>query len=74
MRPEVFRCCRVRVARIAFQACSFNQHRYFGGLSLEETAAAVGVSLATVKREFRFAHAWLATDLAGSPPTRGHGA
>jgi len=50
------------------------EYRYFGGLSLEETAAAVGVSLATVKRELRFAHAWLATDLAGSPPTRGHGA
>ena len=50
------------------------EHRYVGGLSLEETAAAVGVSLATVKRELRFAHAWLATDLAGSPPAPGHGA
>ena len=24
MRPEVFRCCRVRVARIAFQACAID--------------------------------------------------
>ena len=39
------------------------EHRYFGGLSLEETAEAVGVSLATVKRERRFAHAWLAAEL-----------
>ena len=39
------------------------EHRYFGGLSLEETADAVGVSLATVKRELRFARAWLAADL-----------
>jgi RNA polymerase sigma factor (TIGR02999 family) len=39
------------------------EHRYFGGLSLEETAEAVGVSLATVKRELRFAHAWLAAAL-----------
>jgi RNA polymerase sigma factor (TIGR02999 family) len=39
------------------------EQRYFGGLSLEETAEAVGVSLATVKRELRFAHAWLAAQL-----------
>ena len=39
------------------------QHRYFGGLSLEESAAAVGVSLATAKRELRSARAWLALEL-----------
>jgi RNA polymerase sigma factor (TIGR02999 family) len=39
------------------------EQRYFGGMSLEETAEAQGVSLATVKRELRFAHAWLATEL-----------
>lgn len=33
--------------------------RYFGGLSLEECAAAQGVSLATVKRRWAFARAWL---------------
>jgi RNA polymerase sigma-70 factor (ECF subfamily) len=33
--------------------------RYFGGLTLEETAEAVGVSLATVKRQFAMARAWL---------------
>ena len=32
------------------------EQRYFGGLSLDETAEAIGVSLATVKRELRFAH------------------
>ncbi len=41
------------------------QHRYFGGLSLEESAAAEGVSLATTKRELRSARAWLAVDLKG---------
>jgi RNA polymerase sigma factor (TIGR02999 family) len=41
------------------------QHRYFGGLSLEESAAAVGTSLATVKRELRLARAWLALELRG---------
>jgi RNA polymerase sigma factor (TIGR02999 family) len=39
------------------------QHRYFGGLSLEESAAAAGVSLATAKRELRSARAWLALEL-----------
>jgi RNA polymerase sigma factor (TIGR02999 family) len=39
------------------------EQRYFGGLSLEETAEAVGLSLATVKRELRFARAWLASEL-----------
>jgi RNA polymerase sigma factor (TIGR02999 family) len=42
-------------------------HRYFGGLSLKESAAALGVSLATVKRELRSARAWLALELRGEP-------
>lgn len=41
------------------------EQRFFGGLSLEETADATGVSLATVKRELRFARAWLAAELSG---------
>jgi RNA polymerase sigma factor (TIGR02999 family) len=41
------------------------QHRYFGGLSLEESATATGVSLATAKRELRLARAWLALELKG---------
>jgi RNA polymerase sigma factor (TIGR02999 family) len=48
------------------------EQRYFGGLSLEETAEALGVSLATVKRELRFAHAWLATELGASFANRSH--
>ena len=38
------------------------EQRYFGGLTLDETAEALGLSLATVKRELRFAHAWLASE------------
>lgn len=37
--------------------------RFFVGLSLEETAAALGVSDATVKREWRTARAWLRREL-----------
>jgi len=33
--------------------------RYFGGLTIEETAGAVGVSPATVKRQWTMARAWL---------------
>lgn len=33
--------------------------RYFGGLSLEETADALGISLMTVRRDWRAAKAWL---------------
>ena len=39
---------------------------YFGGLSMEETSAALGVSLTTVKRELRSARAWLALQLRGA--------
>jgi RNA polymerase sigma factor (TIGR02999 family) len=41
------------------------EQRYFGGLSLEETAAAMNLSLATVKRELRTARAFLASELKG---------
>lgn len=43
------------------------EQRYFGGLSLAETAEALDVSLATVKRELRSARAWLAAELGGVP-------
>ncbi len=38
--------------------------RYFGGLTLEETALAAGISLASVKREWAMARAWLRRELA----------
>jgi RNA polymerase sigma factor (TIGR02999 family) len=38
--------------------------RFFGGFSLEETAEALGVSVGTVKGEWRFARAWLRVRLA----------
>jgi RNA polymerase sigma factor (TIGR02999 family) len=37
--------------------------RYFGGLNIEETAEATGVSPATVKREWAVARAWLRREL-----------
>jgi RNA polymerase sigma factor (TIGR02999 family) len=52
-----------RLEAIDPRQSSILEHRYFAGLSLEETAEVVGVSLATVKRELRFARAWLALQL-----------
>lgn len=37
--------------------------RFFAGLSVEETAQALGVASATVKRDWRAARAWLAHEL-----------
>jgi len=41
--------------------------RFFGGLSMEEAAEAVGVSLATAGREWATAKAWLHRRLKSSP-------
>ena len=38
--------------------------RYFGGLSVEETAEILGVSVETAKRDWKMARAWLYTQLA----------
>jgi RNA polymerase sigma-70 factor (ECF subfamily) len=38
--------------------------RYFGGLNIEETAAALDVSPSTVKREWKIARLWLKRELS----------
>jgi RNA polymerase sigma factor (TIGR02999 family) len=40
--------------------------RFFGGLTIEETAEAMNISAATVKRHWTMARAWLARELEGS--------
>ena len=40
--------------------------RFFGGLSVEETAVALGVSPATIGREQRLAEAWLHRELSSA--------
>ncbi len=54
----------IRLEQVDGRQSAILEQRFFGGLSLEETAEAVGVSLATVKRELRFARAWLAAELS----------
>jgi RNA polymerase sigma factor (TIGR02999 family) len=45
--------------------------RYFGGLSLEETADVLRVSESTVTREWRMAKAWLFRRITGASPDGG---
>jgi RNA polymerase sigma factor (TIGR02999 family) len=42
------------------------EQRYFGGLTLEEVADTMSLSLATIKRELRSARAWLAAELGSA--------
>jgi RNA polymerase sigma factor (TIGR02999 family) len=47
--------------------------RYFGGLTAEETADVLGVSLATIKREWTLAKAWLYRHLTQGTPGSDNG-
>lgn len=40
--------------------------RFFAGLTVEETAAVLGISSATVKREWALAKGWLFRELSGA--------
>ncbi|MFN0120253.1 MAG: ECF-type sigma factor, partial [Blastocatellia bacterium] len=46
------------------QKCRVVELRFFGGLTIEETAQALGISTATVEREWRSARAWLQSELS----------
>jgi len=48
-----------RLEAVDPQAAAVVQLRYFAGLDIDSTAAALGVSSATVKRTWAFARAWL---------------
>jgi RNA polymerase sigma factor (TIGR02999 family) len=41
--------------------------RFFGGMTVEETAAVLGVSPDTVKRDWRLAKLWLLREMDGAP-------
>jgi RNA polymerase sigma factor (TIGR02999 family) len=60
----------VHEALLAFElvdarAAKVVELRFFGGLENEEIAQALGLSLATVKRDWTLARAWLHRELAG---------
>ncbi len=44
---------------------------YFGGLTQDETAAALGISAATVVRELRFLRSWISSQLGSADSSGG---
>lgn len=46
--------------------CKVVEMRFFGGMSMEETAEALHLSAGTIKRDWRLARAWLARELGSS--------
>jgi RNA polymerase sigma factor (TIGR02999 family) len=55
-----------RLAEIAPRKARVVEMRFFGGLTIEQTAAALAVSTDIVKREWRTAKLWLLRDLSES--------
>jgi RNA polymerase sigma factor (TIGR02999 family) len=67
-RPEQFIALDEALNRLAeFDArqARIVELRFFGGLSEEETAAVLGISARTVKRDWQMAKAWLLKELGG---------
>ena len=56
-----------RLAAIDERKSRIAELRFFGGLSLEEAADVLELSLATVERDWQFARAWLFDALAARP-------
>lgn len=52
-----------RLSQFAERKCKVVELRFFGGLSIEETALVLGVSVDIVKREWRTAKLWLLEEL-----------
>jgi RNA polymerase sigma factor (sigma-70 family) len=55
-----------RLAALDATQAKIVELRYFGGLTLEESAEVLGTSRATVVRAFRVARAWLERELSAA--------
>jgi RNA polymerase sigma-70 factor, ECF subfamily len=56
------------LARLDLRKAKVVELRYFGGLTAEETAQALGVSRATVERDWQVARLWLSRELKERRP------
>lgn len=54
------------LAKVDPQRCHIVELRFFGGLTIEETAQVMAISTPTVERGWRAARAWLQTELSPS--------
>lgn len=52
-----------RLQQVDVRKASLVKLRYFAGLSMQEAAQALGVSLATAERDWRYARVWLLREL-----------
>lgn len=52
-----------KLGQLSSRHAALIECRFFGGLSVEETATVLGVSAKTVDRDWRAAKAWLATEI-----------
>jgi RNA polymerase sigma factor (TIGR02999 family) len=55
------------LARLSERQARVVELRYFGGLTIEETAEVLAVSPITVKRDWAMARAWLYRELSAAP-------
>lgn len=60
-----------RLASLDAQQAAGVELRFFGGLTIDETAAALGISAATVEREWAIARLWLLRQLKEGPDAPG---
>ena len=65
-----------RLAALDERKSRLLEMRFFAGMTMEETAGVLGVSLSTAESDWRFARAWLAYELRGgaAEPIRPHDA
>jgi RNA polymerase sigma factor (TIGR02999 family) len=60
-----------RLAGSSARQCRIVECRFFGGMTVEQTALALGLSTATVTRGWAMARAWLRRDLGDAPAIEG---
>ena len=56
-----------RLAQVDARKSQLVELRFFGGMTVEETAEVMKISPITVKREWRAAKAWLSREIIGAP-------
>lgn len=61
-----------RLKAVEPRLASIVECRFFGGLTVEETGDALGISPATVKRDWVAARTWLYRELQGTEPPGAH--
>jgi len=57
-----------KLLRLSERQSRIVELRFFGGLSIEETSQVLGVSPATVERDWTIARAWLHREISGTVP------